>query len=247
MTGHVEFARDGFVRREGFLGAAAVAALDRELRRFLDEVLPSVPEDQVYCEVPGDRSTLKQIQQLGRHDDTFAALLNDSPFSALAAELLDAPVLGRNLQFFDKPSGEVAPTPAHQDGAYFALEPMRAVTLWLALDDVEEDQGCLTYAAGSHQLGLRAHAPSGVLGFSRGIEDYDPAAEDERAQPCRAGDLCAHHAFTIHRADANQRPGRARRSLGFIYYDATAVEDRAAADRYQRELSAGLRGAGRLG
>ena len=38
--------------------------------------------------------------------------------------------------------------------------------MWLALDRVDGENGCLQYRARSHQAGLLPHIRSGTLGFS---------------------------------------------------------------------------------
>lgn len=56
-----------------------------------------------------------------------------------------------------KPPSQLNTTVAfHQDGAYisdqFVPRENNSVTVWIALDDVTEDMGCLEYAVGSHLL-----------------------------------------------------------------------------------------------
>ena len=48
----------------------------------------------------------------------------------------------KNLQYFNKPAGVGKPTPPHQDGYYFMLKKHNAVTCWLALEKVDEENGC---------------------------------------------------------------------------------------------------------
>jgi len=238
---HAGFQADGFVHLRGWLVGDELAELHRELSRFLAEVVPSMPQAQVYCDDPTDPASLKQVQRMGEHDRWFAAL--QERHRPLAEELLGEPVRARNLQYLDKPAGTNLPTPLHQDGAYFALEPNHAVTLWLALDDVDEGSGCVRYLRGSHRGGLVPHAPSGVLGFSRGAT-VEPGGE-EAACPCQAGDLLAHHSLTLHRADANRAAPR-RRALGLIFDAAAARLDAGREAAYQAALDGALAAQGRL-
>jgi len=112
------------------------------------------------------------------------------------------------------------------------LIPSEALTLWFALDEVNEENGCVRYVTGSHKKGLRPHVLSNVLGFSQGIADW--SAQDE-AQEVKGlvhpGDLLAHHCDTIHRAGANLSH-RSRRAVAIIYYAAHAVPDLQARARY---------------
>ena len=154
----------------------------------------------------------------------------------------------KNMQYFNKPPGIGQPTPPHQDGYYFMLAPCEAVTMWFALEDVDEENGCVRYVPGSHKHGMREHARTQTLGFSQGIVDYPTVAdrESELAFPAKPGDLLVHHALTIHRADGNRSTTRTRRALGFIYYSDRAREDVEAHAAYQRRLAEDMKAAGKL-
>lgn len=243
-----DFHRDGYVAFPGFLSGASLVELQNHLRHFIDQVLPGLPAEHVFYEDKSDAATLKQIQHLGDYDPYFHRLFTDSPFRRVAEALLAGPVVPKNMQYFNKPPGVGRPTPPHQDGFYFMLDPCEAVTLWLALDEADEVNGCVRYVPGSHLQGMRQHARTGTLGFSQGIPDY-PTDEDTRREvscPADPGDLLVHHAMTIHRADGNRSTGRSRRSLGFIYYSERAREDAVTHSAYQAQLAAELAAAGKI-
>ena len=152
------------------------------------------------------------------------------------------------MQYFNKPPRIGKPTPPHQDGYYFMLEPCEAATMWLALDEVDEENGCVRYVRGSNHLGMRPHGRTQTLGFSQGVIDYgrDEDLANEIAFPASPGDLLVHQAMTIHRADGNTSDTRTRRALGFIYYSERAREDRAAHAAYQKRLAEEMKQAGKI-
>ena len=232
------FQQLGFFVIEKFLSDAEVAQIHSELSRVQKDVIPKMPASEVYYDQKGDRNSLKQLQQLHIHDEYFAALMNNSPFQKIAENLLGEPVEGKNLQYFNKSPMVSLPTPPHQDGHYFMIEPMKAVTLWLALDHVDEGNGCVRYLPKSHLHGLRPHSRTGTLGFSQGIMDYGTESDlaDEMALCCAPGTLIGHHAITVHRADQNYSRNRDRRAIGFIYYAASVSEDETGHTNYQASL-----------
>jgi len=237
----------GYVFQPSFQDTAQVAEIDSNLERFIKTVVPTLPAEQVFYEDKSDRSSLKQIQKLNEHDDFFFKLMNAGPFRRLAETLLGTDVTCVNLQYFNKPAGIGQPTPAHQDGYYFKLTPCEAVTMWMALEPVDEENGCVRYVPQSHKRGMRTHGKTGTLGFSQGIVDY-PSELDSKEEigfPANPGDLLAHHALTIHRADGNNS-ARTRRALGFIYYGINARHDVAAWEKYQRELKIELAQQGKI-
>ena len=245
MNRRESFETDGFVVVSDFCSEAECEALETELSRIIDTQLDALPPEHVFLEDKSDRASLKQLQQLQTHSPLLGDFMNGR-VRELAEELLGELVVPKNLQYFNKPPGQGRPTPPHQDGAYFLLEPCRAVTLWLALDAVDESNGCVRYVRGSHRTGKRPHGRTATLGFSRGITDFgEEDLANEVLCAAESGDLLAHHAWTIHRAEANTSP-RSRRALGFIFYGESAREDAAAHAAYQKQLATELTMEGRI-
>ncbi len=242
------FMTDGYIVLRGFFNADEVAETRENLTRFIADVLPTLPREQVFFEDLSQPSSLKQIQQMFRHDVFFENLFCDSKFEQLAEVLLDGPVVGKNMQYFNKPPLMGKPTPPHQDGYYFLLDPCEATTMWLALDEVDEENGCVRYVQGSNHLGMRPHGRTQTLGFSQGVTDYGTDADraNEVALVAQPGDLLAHHAMTIHRADGNRSAVRSRRALGFIYYSERAKVDEVAWAAYQKRLAEEMKQAGKI-
>ena len=134
-----QFRQDGFVAVRSFLSAREVSDCLDQLNRFIADVVPTIPANHVFYEDKNDPSTLKQLQRMHEHDRWFSDFFQDKP-RHLAQELLGSDVTGQNLQFFNKPPGVGQPTPPHQDGFYFKLDPPEALTMWMALEDVDEGE-----------------------------------------------------------------------------------------------------------
>ena len=119
--------------------------------------------------------------------------------------------------------------------------------MWMALEAVDEENGCVRYVPQSHQRGMRTHERTGTLGFSQGIVDYPDEFEsqNEVSIPAQPGDLLVHHALTVHRADGNRSQTRSRRALGFIYFSVDAKHNIEAWKQYQDELKRELRDQGK--
>jgi len=237
----------GYVRIPGFINSEEVALIHENLNRVIEEVVPQLADTEVFYEDKADRTSIKQIIRLMQHDDFFELVCHKSRFFNLAEFLLGRPAVARNMQYFNKPAKIGKPTPPHQDGYYWNIAPMEGMTMWLALEDVDEENGCVRYINGSHQRGMRTHGKSGTLGFSQGITDYGD--EDRAAEVCmiaKPGDLLVHDALAIHRADGNQSDTRNRKALGLIYYSARAREDEEAARKYKEELNREMRETGKI-
>ena len=246
MGSRTIFERDGFVALSSFYSEDELLAIEDAVECFIAERVPALSPEHVFFEDKSNPSSLKQIQRLHEHEPFFGQLMDDKP-KKLAQELLGEWAVGKNIQYFNKPPESGQATPPHQDAYYFMIKPCHAVTMWLALDEVDEGNGCVRYVSGSHMRGQRPHARTETLGFSQGISDYgDDDVENERACIASSGDLLAHHALTIHRADSNQSDSRSRRALGFIFYGESAKEDAVAHASYQQKLTREMTAQGKI-
>lgn len=93
--------------------------------------------------------------------------------------------------------------PWHQDRYCWPIEPMVACSAWLAVDDVDVDNGALWVIPGSHRQ-VVPHVPAepGQM-FA---EQADPAHVDvDAARPIelRAGEFCLFNERLLHRSDPN--------------------------------------------
>lgn len=229
--------RDGFAVVRGFLGAADLAELTRELDRYIRDVVPLLPDSAAFFLDRSRPETLKQLQ-LMTGDPYFAEYANHPRWHALAHSLVGEEVTCMGPEWFNKSPGSDSPTPPHQDNYYFNLAPPNVVTVWLALDTVDDANGCLRYVAGSHLRGVRPHGRSSILGFSQGITDYaDSDRANEAAIHLQPGDAVAHHGNTIHRAEPNLSD-RHRRAFAMVFRGASCRRDEAAFARYQAAVKA---------
>ncbi|MBX3256411.1 MAG: phytanoyl-CoA dioxygenase family protein [Chitinophagaceae bacterium] len=233
------FDKDGYVFLPGFLSHEEVALLNENVRRFIAEKIPSMSGNHFFYEDKNDTATLKQMQDLEKYDPYFKKLAVDSQFETIAKALLEEDVVCKTVEYFNKPPKIGKATPPHQDGYYFMLKPQQAVTMWIALEKVDEENGCVKYVKGSHLKGMRTHGRTTTLGFSQQIVDFGTAEDmkDEIAFPANPGDLLVHHSLTIHRAGANTTADRTRKAMGLIYWGESAKEDKETKERYMEQLA----------
>lgn len=236
--GHLKAAydRDGYVIVPHFLGDADFADLTTNLDRYIRAVVPTLPDKHAFYVDKSRPETLKQLQHMDL-DPYFRDYAKHPTWLSLARSLLGEQALVQAPEWFNKPPGQEAPTPPHQDNYYFNLKPPNVLTIWLALDPVDADNGCLRYVPGSHRRGLRPHGRSNVLGFSQGITDYGP---DDLAQEVQVhlqpGDAVVHHGEMIHRAEPNRSVNRQRRAFAMVCKGMSCRRDEEAFARYEASL-----------
>jgi ectoine hydroxylase-related dioxygenase (phytanoyl-CoA dioxygenase family) len=234
-----DFDRDGYVIVRGLLPPADFAELNRQLDRYICEVVPGLPDADAFYDADRSRpETLKQLHRIDQ-DPFFAAYKSHPVWQSLAEALLGEPATAEPPEWFNKPPGSAKGTPPHQDNYYFCLDPCSVLTIWMGLDAVDDENACLRYVPGSHRGPVRPHARSNVLGFSQSITDYGPDdASREVAihlQPC---DVAVHHGNLIHLAGANRSASRNRRAFAIVYKGASCRRDQQAFERYRAAAKA---------
>lgn len=218
-----DFSSIGYIRIENFLTQQEIGVIAGNLQRYREEVIPNLPSEKVFYEDKNKQESIIRLEQMHKFDSFFDELAKCAVFNGLIDELLGEACVPDNVQWFSKPPGAKA-TPPHQDGKYFMHD--KAVTLWLALDDVDEETGCLYYVPGSHKKGLIEHYKTDVIGFSQALIEYPEwMAASEQKQPAKCGTLLGHHAYMVHRAGANKSATRWRPALGLTYWAKSIYED----------------------
>jgi phytanoyl-CoA hydroxylase len=121
------------------------------------------------------------------------------------------PLLGPDVRLYweqavAKPPQARTELPWHQDNGYTPTIPEEYVTCWLALDDADEDNGCIWVRPGSHLGGTAPHH-DGSGPFRVGYDGDDPGV----AVPIRRGSVLVFSSLVMHRSGPNvtDRPRRA--------------------------------------
>lgn len=241
-----EWDRAGNAIIPGFLNADEVADVQAHIDALLNTDPPAVPAENRFLEDKDRRDTVKYLAHLTDYDPFFDDLQRSARCVQLAEGLMGDGASHQNVEWFNKCAEIGRETPPHQDGYYYMIEPNEGIHFWLALDDVDESNGCVRYIPGSHRRGLRPHVQGTLIGFSQAIADYGDADEAAmKPTALAAGDLLVHHTLTIHRADRNTSR-RSRRALGIVYYAARAKVDEAKVTAYREDVFKQWQEAGKI-
>ncbi len=115
-------------------------------------------------------------------------------------------------------------TPWHQDAVYWPHENRSNQTsVWIALDDVPVEKGCMAFVPGSHALGV---LPTVDLASPRDILKDLPLTRKAKPviKPLKAGSATFHNGLTLHYAGPNKSDAT-RRAFAIIYMPDGTVFD----------------------
>ena len=201
------FKREGYTIFRNVLDAGLVQEASRHLD-WLQEKNPELRPEQFHHPLVAD-------------DPFWVRLVSDERLVDIAEIFVGPDIALFASHYICKPPSDGHPVLWHQDGSYWPLEPMKVVTLWLAVDDSTPENGCMRVIPGTHTLDLQEMKPRTDIPnvLSSGI---DPELVDEsRAVDfvLKAGDVSVHHPNIIHGSNANAVIQEARRFDDSLYSD----------------------------
>ena len=215
--------RDGFLVIEDFVDPGDLDGL----RAAYDELLEG------HVRAGGDRmlgGLTRQIMVPSSAHPTFDRNATVRKAIGLGRRLLGSPAVHRTFDMLIyKPPRHEHETPWHQDHAYFgrptapagAAVPLDSIQLWIALDDADEENGCMHFVPGRHTDPLLEHhvAAGDPEDDGRLLAITDPERNLELstvvAAPLRAGGCTMHTQGTPHFTPSNRSKDRPRRAYIF--------------------------------
>ncbi|MET8560141.1 phytanoyl-CoA dioxygenase family protein [Streptomyces flaveolus] len=191
--------RDGVVLIDGLLSKDEVAETRAQLERYEKEVLPDVP--RVHYEFHPD-GVLRNMTEIQRYDEWFNRFGNQDRFFDLFRGVVDWDPALFYLETFPKRPG-CKPLRMHQELFAGPVDPPHYLHLWIALDDVTNDNSGMVFYRGSHRFGLAPH-----IFHPDGLPEVQPELLERiahlRVEPdIPAGSAALFDGGTIHGSKAN--------------------------------------------
>jgi len=140
---------------------------------------------------------------IDRYQDRFATIWDLATTPTILDYVED--LIGPNIvcwatHYFCKLPGDAKAVAWHQDCSYWPLTPSKTVTAWLAIDDVDRENGCMRVIPRSHRHGhlkFRESDPSEQNVLSQtidGAERFGAPVDIE----LRAGEISLHSDLLVH-------------------------------------------------
>lgn len=151
---------------------------------------------------PGVDSLLLVRDQLTAQSEPLRRFVTGGRHLGAVTQVLGPDVAFTHTQFITKlpdPGQVDSWIPLHQDDGYGTLDPPLDATVWTALHDTDERNGCLVVVPGSHHRGLLDHRPDAHNPALRGVAD-----EDAVAVPLPAGHAVLFSGLTLHGSGPNR-------------------------------------------
>lgn len=164
-----------------------------------------------------------RLIHMHRWDQLSLDWMIDPRLGAVFRLLLGKEPLAVQTMLYFKPAGARGQA-LHQDQFYLRVQPGTCIAAWMALDDCDEENGCLQAVPGSHELPVLCPIEADT---NESFTDVTvPLAADMQAEPVimKAGDVFFFNGQLIHGSYPNRSRSRFRRALIGHYIDADALQ-----------------------
>ena len=222
------FNENGYVSGIKLLEEDHIAQLNGELLAIMD---PGHPGHDLFYEFHSNESTDPNrilFHSLGHWRITpgFHDVLWNPAFLMAAHQLLgDQGVRFWHDQLFCKPAKHGGVVAWHQDYSYWTrTTPMQHLTVWVGLDNVSAENGCLQYIPGSHKWGLLEKPV--LTGDMEGLKAYlneDQTRKLDNPVPIemKKGYASFHHPLLVHGSFENNSDNPRRAFVLNVFADGT--------------------------
>jgi len=194
---------NGFVILRSFIAKPEIDKLVAETERI--RKLATLNKIRDYHLINGH---LSSMHNLADYSDYYKFFIQNSPIQDFFNSVYGSSSSKIfNSSFFAKPKRNGLETKAHQDNAYFCMEPPEIMTCWFPVDFSDSRNGTLYYYSKSNILGNLPHIAEGNLGASMCINQLNignVAKKFNRHEiTLSKGDCVVHSPLVVHGSDAN--------------------------------------------
>lgn len=155
----------------------------------------------------GKEASLPQILGLSRYEPELADSLYRANALAISMQLLGPEARFTGDHAILKPAFHGAPTPWHQDEAYWGADfDYNALSVWMPLQEANLENGCMQFIPGSHRLEVQPHHSIGHDPRIHGLEIDSIDDSTAVACPLPAGGATFHLSRTMHYTSPNNSP-----------------------------------------
>jgi len=216
------YRNEGVAKIQNVLTEEALEIIRREILELVEQLGPSVGQDNSDQQYPSDDADLyhnafTQVFNLWTHSELIRSFISGR-LASIAAELMgvDGVRVYHDQALFKEPGGTA--TPWHMDHYYWPLATEKVLTVWIPLVPITAQMGPLDFALGSQTLDYRRNEELIQLDEKILERKLTESEFEIEHSPYSLGEISFHQGWVFHRAGANQT-SRCREVFTIIYMD----------------------------
>ncbi len=162
-------------------------------------------------------TTVRRLRQVYSRDILFKEWMEDEKIRPVLQQILNDQVVittSHHNSIMTKMPHTSTETKWHQDRRYWRYSDDNLVSIWLALDDENSDNGVLEFIPGSHRMSLSPDQFDEKEYFSETFAKNIPLIERKVSTTLKKGDVVLFHSLLLHRANKNDTD---ESKISFVY------------------------------
>lgn len=203
-----QFSDEGYTVVAGLFSAEEAA--------FYNEHYEAMRQREVRIDENADTSDpltiYPRLMQPHRRDEVSLRWLLDDRLNQCLTGLLGQEPYAVQTMFYFKPAGGRGQA-LHQDQYYLRVQPGTCMAAWMALDVIDEENGCLQVVPGSHTWPLLCTVKGDTRVSFTDVTVELPEGEAPVPVPMQPGDVLFFNGQLVHGSTPNTSKDRFRRSL----------------------------------
>ncbi len=222
------FTRDGFIKGSQIIDSAQADLLCDEVLRVIADYQNQVEAEKKPVRVANlsgnDDAPVWQVVNIWEGSAAFDALIHNPILAEEVGQLMEQEMKAQEIRLFHdqiqyKPAQKGGVNMWHQDSPYWPILTPKTVqlTAWIALDDADAENGCMSMVPGSHCWGDQMETLRELgVDFEAMPKNWNGHDIEIEVTPVERGAVHFHHALTWHGSTAN-KSGRPRRAVALHF------------------------------
>ncbi len=162
-------------------------------------------------------TTVRRLRQVYDRDILFKAWMEDVKIRPVLQQILNDQVVittAHHNSIMTKMPYQSTQTRWHQDRRYWRYSDDNLVSVWLALDDEDSQNGVLEFIPGSHRMTFEADQFDEKEYLKESFDKNIPLIKKKVSTTLHKGDVVLFHSLLLHRANKNNTD---QPKISFVY------------------------------
>jgi phytanoyl-CoA hydroxylase len=214
-----EFEKNGFLLLRSFVNKKRCDLIKDLAKVHLEyEVEPIETEyEYIGIEKPEYKSTIRRLRQVYDRDKVFKEWMQEPAMLPILKQILkEKPVLitAHHNSIMTKMPHSSTATEWHRDIRYWSYDSDNLVSVWLALDKENSQNGVLEFIPESHRIEFPKESFDEKSFFRDDIAINQKYIQNKTSFELEKGDVVLFHSKLLHRANANKSD---KAKISFVY------------------------------
>jgi len=227
-----QFHTDGFIVLRNFLDEKACDEILEVAKNHLEDKVEPIETEIGYDErskeyrtdvtdyasgVSKQSMVVRRLRQVYDRDTLFKAWMENEKIRPVLQQVLDDEVVlttAHHNSIMTKLPYVSSATSWHQDRRYWRYSDDNLISIWLALDDEDSQNGVLEFIPGSHKMTFRSEQFDEKEYFSENYVENREIISTKVSSNLKKGDVVLFHCLLLHRANKNATD---KAKISFVY------------------------------